>query len=43
MPRYKLTIAYDGTEFCGWQKQFPHADSVPTAADGSRERERAGE
>ena len=31
MPRYRLTIAYDGTEFCGWQKQEPVAPAPGSA------------
>lgn len=30
--RYKLTVAYDGTDFCGWQKQEPPEQMAGAAA-----------
>jgi tRNA pseudouridine38-40 synthase len=33
VPRYKLTIAYDGTDFCGWQRQEPLAPALPGTPD----------
>lgn len=35
MPRYGLVIAYEGTAFCGWQKQEPRATGPDGLADAA--------
>jgi len=42
LPRYKLTIAYDGTDFCGWQKQEPFAHALHANPGTLEDRVRRG-
>lgn len=38
MPRYKLTVAYEGTDFHGWQKQEPRDQAPLRTVQGVLER-----
>lgn len=38
MPRYRLTIAYDGTDFHGWQRQEPPGGAPLRTVQGTIER-----
>lgn len=35
--RYKITLSYDGTDFCGWQHQ-PNGNSIQDAVEAAAER-----